>query len=83
MTHRVHRVLFLALSLHRDIHTFGVYVVMYEVLSRELEKYNVPKAPKAILAGGFSGLFHYFIVVLKYFRSTICSIYLVLHYFQV
>lgn len=34
---------------------------MYEVLSRELEKYNVPKAPKAILAGGFSGLFYSFI----------------------
>ena len=28
---------------------------MYDVLSKELEKANVPKAPKAILAGGFAG----------------------------
>ena len=67
----------LKLFSRRDIHTFGVYVVMYEIFSRELEKYQVPKAPKAMLAGGFSGFRRFGFIhdcvssvsIMRYFRN--------------
>jgi len=40
----------------RDIHTFGIYIVVYEYLTRKMDNYDVPKAPKAIIAGGLAGV---------------------------
>ena len=48
----------------RDIHTFGCYVVIYDVLSRHFEeKWNLQPTPRTLLAGGFAGTLTWAMVI--------------------